>query len=149
MNLYNDSKAFVVVDNCIPSKAFNVKSGVRQCCILSPLLFNVYSELIIRNFFTTVRKAIGDRRISNLRYADGTVLINTSKNSLAALIAKLQTESNSFELHINLKKTKIIIIDKQNEDCLSVNGLQVVDKFIYLDSLISNDGYANMKSKKE
>ena len=75
---------------------FQIGKGVRQGCILSPCLFNFYAEYIMRN--TGLEEAqtgikIAGRNISNLRYADDTILMAKSEEELKSLLMKLEEES--------------------------------------------------------
>ena len=74
---------------------FQTGKGVRQCCILSPCLFNFYSEYIIRNAGLDEAQAgikIAGRNISNLRYADDTTLMSESEDELKSLLMKEESE---------------------------------------------------------
>ena len=84
---------------------FQIGKGVRQGCILSPYLFNLYSEYIIQNFTLDEAQTgikIARRNIDNFRYADDTTLMAESKEELKSLLMKLKEESE------NIQKTKIM-----------------------------------------
>ena len=90
---------------------FQIGKGVRQGCILSPYLFNLYVEYIMRN--TGLEEAqdgikIARRNISNLRYADDTTLMAESKEELKSLLMKVKEESGKVGLKLNIQKTKIM-----------------------------------------
>ena len=76
-NLYWDQQAAVRYNGEI-SKYVSVRRGVRQGCIMSPDLFSLYTELIMRNIKEIERFSIGGVNINNLRYADDTVIIADS-----------------------------------------------------------------------
>ena len=83
--------------------------GVRQGCILSPCLFNLYAEYIMRNAGLEEAQAgikIAGRNISNLRYADDTNLMAESKEELKSLLMKEGSEK--VDLKLNIQKTKIM-----------------------------------------
>jgi len=86
------------------------RRGVRQGCILSPCLFNLYAEAAIREAFDGYNKGfqIGGRVINNLRYADDVVLIATSSEDLQELIDLVRASSEKVGLLINTDKTKVI-----------------------------------------
>ena len=89
---------------------FQIGKGVRQGCILSPCLFNLYAEYIMRN--TGLEEAqvgikIAGRNISNLRYADDTTLKAESEQELNSLLIKVKEESEKTGLKLNIQKTKI------------------------------------------
>ena len=89
---------------------FQVGKGVRQGCILSPCLFNLYVEYIMRNAGLGETQAgikIAGRNISNLRYADDTTLMAESEE-LNSLLMKVKEESEKVGLKLNIQKTKIV-----------------------------------------
>ena len=74
---------------------FQIRKGVCQGCILSPCLFNLYAEYIMRNAGLEEAQArikIGGRNINNLRYADGTTLMTGSEEELESLLMKVKGE---------------------------------------------------------
>ena len=88
---------------------FQIGKGVRQCCILSPCLFNFYAEYIMRNSGldeAQVGIKIAGRNINNLRYADDTTLMAESEEELKSLLMK--EESEKVGLKLNIRKTKIM-----------------------------------------
>ena len=75
---------------------FLIGKGVRQGCILSPCLFNVYAEYVIRNAWLVEAQAgikIAGRNINNLRYADDTTLMAEGEEELKSLLMKVKKES--------------------------------------------------------
>ena len=75
---------------------FQIRKGVRQGCILSPCLFNLYAECIMRNARLDEKQAginIARRNINNLRYADDTILMAESEEELKSLLMKVKEES--------------------------------------------------------
>ena len=89
---------------------FQIGKGVRQGCILSPCLFNLYAEYIMRN--SGLEKAqdgikIVERNIKNLKYTDGTTLMAENKG-LKSLLMKVKEESEKVGLKLNIQKTKIM-----------------------------------------
>ena len=75
---------------------FQIGEGVRQGCILSPCLFNIYAEYIMRNAGLEEAQAgikIAGRNINNLRYEDDTTLIAESEEKLKSLLMKVKEES--------------------------------------------------------
>jgi len=90
---------------------FQIGKGVHQDCILSPCLFNLYAEYIIRNAGleeTQVGIKISGRNINNLRYADDTTLMAESEKKLKSLLMKGKEDSEIAGLNLNIQKTKIM-----------------------------------------
>ena len=90
---------------------YQIRKGVRQSCVLSPCLFNLYAEYIIRNAGLHEAQAgikIAGRNINNLRYAEDTTLMVESKEELKSLLMKVKEESEKVGLKLNIQKTKIM-----------------------------------------
>ena len=91
---------------------FKTGKGVCQGCILSPHLFNLYTEYIMQNDRLDESQAgikTAGRNINNLRYADDTTLIAESKEELKSLLVKVKEESEKPGLKLNIQKTKIMV----------------------------------------
>ena len=89
---------------------FQIIKGVCQGCILSPCLFNLYAEYIMRNAGLDEAQAgikFAGRNINNLRYADDTTLMAESEE-LKRLLMKVKKESEQIGLKLNIQKTKIM-----------------------------------------
>ena len=81
-------------------------------CILSPCLFNLYVEYIMRNAGLEETQAgikIARRNINSLRYADDTTLMAESKEELKSLLMKMKEESGKAGLKLNIQKTKVMV----------------------------------------
>ena len=92
-----------------PTDWFQIGKGPCQGCILSPCLFNLYTEYIIRNAGleeAQVGIKIAARKINNLRYADDTTLMAESEEELKSLLMKVKEESEKVGLKLNIQKTK-------------------------------------------
>ena len=90
---------------------FQIGKGVRQACILSPCLFKLYAEYIMRSAGLDEAQAeikIAGRNINNLRYADDTTLMAESEKELKSLLMKVKEESEKVGLKLNIQKTKIM-----------------------------------------
>ena len=90
---------------------FQIGKGVHQGCILSPCLFNLYSEYIMRNAALDAAQAgikIAQRNINNLRYADDTTYMAEREEELKSLLMKVKEESEKVVLKLNIQKTKIM-----------------------------------------
>ena len=88
---------------------FQIGKGVHQGCILSPCLFNLYAEYIVRNAGLDEAQAgikFAGRNINNLRYADDTTLMAQSEEELKSLLMKVKEENEKSGLKLNIKKNK-------------------------------------------
>ena len=109
-NLYAGQEA-TVKTRCETTDEFKIGKGVHQGCILSPCLFNLYAEYIMRNAGLEKEQAgikIAGRNINNLRYADDTTLMSESEEELKSLLMKVKEESEKVGLKLNFQKTKIM-----------------------------------------
>ena len=108
-NLYVDQEGTVRPGNGIKDW-FQIGKRVIQACILSPCLFNLYAEYIIWNARLDESKAgikSAKRNISNLRYADDTILMAGSKEELKSLLMKMKQESEKPGLKHNIQKQRL------------------------------------------
>ena len=111
-NLYAGQEATVRTGHGT-TDCFQIGRGVHQGCILSPCLFTLYAEYIMRNAGLEGVQAgikIAGRNISNLRYADNTTLTAESEE-LTSLLMKVKEESEKVGLKLNIQKTKIMASD--------------------------------------
>ena len=109
-NLYAGQEAGVRIGHGT-TDWFQIGKGVHQSCILSPCLFNLYAEYIMRNTELEEAQAgikIARRNINNLRYADDTTLMAESEEELKSLLMKVKKESEKVGLKLNIQKTKIM-----------------------------------------
>ena len=90
---------------------FQIGTVVHQGCILSPCLFNLYADNIMRNAGLDEAQAgikIAGRNINNLRYADDTILMAESKEKLRSLLMQAKEEREKVDLKLNIQKSKIM-----------------------------------------
>ena len=90
---------------------FQIRRGVCQDCTLSPCLFELYAEYIMRNAGLDEVQAgikIAGRNTNNLRYADDITLMAESEEELKSLLMKVKEESEKVGLNLNIQKTKIM-----------------------------------------
>ena len=107
---------------------------VCQGCILSPCLFNLYAEYIMRNAGLEEAPAgikIAGRNINNLRYADDTTLITESEEELISLLMKVKEESEKVGLKLNIQKTKIMASGPINSWQIDGETVEPVSDFIF------------------
>ena len=109
-NLYAGQEALVRTGHGT-TNWFQIGKGVHQGCILSPCLFNLYAEYIMRNAGLDEVQAgikIAGRNINNLRYADDTTFMAESQVELKSLLMKVKEEGEKAGLKLNFQKTKIM-----------------------------------------
>ena len=109
-NLYAGQKATVRTGHGT-TDWFQIGKGVRQGCILSPCLFNLHAEYIMRNAGLDEAQAgikIAGRNINSLRYADDTTVMTESEEELKSLLMKVKEESEKLGLKLNSQKMKIM-----------------------------------------
>ena len=152
-NLYWQQTASIKTEDGLTA-SFPIKRGVRQGCVLSPPLFNVYTDHIFRNVEDMPGVKIGGEFINNLRYADDTVLIAESEEELQKLVDEVKERSLEYGLKMNTKKTKTMVVRKNvDEGCrvrIVVDGvtLEQVDKYTYLGQVITEDGRCEVEIRR-
>ena len=120
---------------------FQIVKGVHQGCILSPCLFNLYAEYIMRNAGREETQAgikIAGRNINNLRYADDTTLLAESEE-LKSLLMKVKEESEKVGLKLNIQKTNIMASGPSTSWQIDGETVETVSDFNFLDSKITAD----------
>ena len=149
-NLYENQKATIRWngDHC---EYFNIEKGVRQGCILSPHLFSMYTEQIMRQSeLEDEGVKISGEKISNLRYADDTALLANSYDSMCNILNKVNDAGERSGLKLNAKKTKVMHINsKDKHEPIIVNGdtLEYVLNMKYLGSVKESDGSCSIDVK--
>ena len=122
---------------------FKIGKGVCQGCILSPCLFNLYAEYIIKNAGLNEAPAgieIAGRNINNRRYADDSRLVAESKEALKTLSMKVKEKSEKVGLKLNIQKTKIMASGPITSWQIDGETVEAVTGFIFLGSRITADG---------
>ena len=126
-----------------PTDWFQIGKGVCQGCILSPCLFNLYAEYIMRNAGLEEAQAgvkIGGRNINNLRFADDTTLMAEIEEELKSLLMKVKEESEKVGLKFSIQKTKIMASGPIISWQIDGGTVETVTDFIFLGSDITADG---------
>ena len=123
---------------------------VHQGCILSPCLFNLHAEYIMRNAGLEEAQAgikIAGRNINNLRYADDTTLMAESEEELKSLL-KVKEESEKVGLNLNIQKTKIMASGPITSWEIDGETVKTVSDFILGGSKITVDGDCSHEIKR-
>ena len=112
---------------------FKIGKGVGQGYILSPCLFNLYAEYIMRNAGLNEAQAgikIARRNINNLTFADDTTFMAESKEELKSLLMKVKEESEKVGLKLNVQKTKIMASGPITSWQIDGEAIETVTDFI-------------------
>ena len=130
---------------------FQIGKGVCQGCILSPCLFNLYAEYIVRNARldeAQVAIKIARRNINNLRYANDTILMAESEEELKSLLMKLKEESEKVGLKLNTQKTKIMSSGPVTSWQIVDETVATVRDFIFGGPKLTADGDCSQEIKR-
>ena len=144
MDMHDGTSCKVMVDGCL-SDSFEVKSGVIQGGILSPLLFVLVMDFVMRRVRAETEAGIiwGENgKLLDLDYADDIVLICNEPEELQRVLDCLVSEGRKVGLVINSRKTEIMNMNLENApDCVvEGNTIRQVDKFKYLGTYLAKDG---------
>src|SRR3989442_986428 len=94
------------------SREVDVERGVRQGCVISPILFNLYSEFMIKEAMENVEGIkFNGINITDLRYADDAVLVADKRKKMQKMIDRLNKTCKAYGMEINVKKTKVMIMN--------------------------------------
>ena len=129
---------------------FQIGKGVRQGCILSPCLFNLYAEYIMRNAVLEEAQAgikTARRNSNNLRYADDTTLVAESEE-LKSLLMKVKEETEKVGLKLYIQKTKIMASGPITSWEIDGETVEIVADFILGGSRIIADGDCSHEVKR-
>ena len=116
---------------------FKIWKGEHQGCILSPCLFNLYAEYIMRNARLHESQAgikIAGRNINNLRYADDTILMAENKEELESLLRRVKEENEKAGLKLNIQRTKIMASSPITSWQIDGETMETVTDFLFLGS---------------
>jgi hypothetical protein len=123
--------------------SFGIGKGVRQGCILSPCLFNLYAERIMREAgLEEVEEGIhiGGKVVNNLRFADDSTLAATKEEDLRSLLRSTKKASEKAGLYLNIKKTKVMTTTNVRSFKVDGEDIEVVKNFVFLGSNIQENG---------
>ena len=144
-NLYDKTQRAVLF-NGSTGKWFRTTVGVRQGCLLSPTLFNIFLERIMCEALDDHEGSvsIGGRLITNFRFADD-IVVNAEEEEAVVLVDRLDTTTTRYKMEIGPDKTKVMTNNPngfQREIKIKGQRLEEVEnfKYMYLGAIISNEG---------
>src|SRR6476469_9501302 len=120
--------------------------GVRQGCPLSPLLFSIYAKMMMMEALENVEEGIrvGGELIKDVKNADDQGMVANTEAGLQSLMDSLNTTAKHYDMKINIKKTKAMVVSRNGEERVNIaeegQSIRQVSKFRYLGSLISEGG---------
>ena len=149
-NLYAGQKAIVRTGHGT-TDWFQIGKGIHQGCILSPCLFNLYAEYVMRNAGLEESQAgikTAGRNINNLRYADDTTLMAEREEEPKSLLMKVKVENEKVGLKLNIQKTKIMASDPITSWEIDGETVETVSNFILGGSKITTHGDCSHEIKR-
>ena len=147
--IYWEQRAVIRTGKSITAE-FEIKKGVRQGCVLSPMLFHLYTEKIFREVENITGITIGGVNINNFRYADDNVLFTFSSKDLKSLVDKVNETGKPYVMEMNVVKTKAMVISKQIQApkvniMMQGRSIEQVSEMVYLGSLLTDNGKCEKK----
>ena len=151
-SLYKNASSAVLLNSQI-GEFFNTTVGVRQGCLLSPVLFNIYLERIMRDTLHDHQTSIslGGRPLSNLKFADDIDLLGGSERELQVLTDRLTQYAGAFGMEVSTEKSKTMVNSTNNlQATIHMNGEQLehVNSFTYLGAVLTQDGSCTAEIRK-
>src|SRR5678815_1052757 len=147
--MYMDSEACVSI-NDVKGDWFSINSGVRQGCVMSPWLFNVYMDGVMKEFEVGVAgdgvrmmKNGREWRVPHLLNADDLVLCGESEESLRGLVERFGRVCKRRGLKVNVEKSKVMVVSEDSPQCevmLDGEQLEQVSEFKYLGYVLDEKG---------
>lgn len=143
-NLYWEQRGFVRFGDTVSSE-IPIRRGVRQGCVLSPLLFNIYSEYIFQQALEDCEIGIkvNGKILNNIRYADDTVIFADTSEGLQELVDKIVKSGDQHGLKINTAKTKTMVVSRNQNLQANIRiygtSIEEVRKFRYLGCWVTQD----------
>jgi hypothetical protein len=143
-NLYMGQRVKVRLEQG-ETNGVEIGRGVRQGCCMSPILFNLYGEWLVKEALEGLGDfKIGGRRINTAKYADDLSVLAKTEEVLQVMMDKLEKTGKEYGMEINIEKSKVMRISKKQKPLqIKVGGqkLENVEQFKHLGSLVTKDAY--------
>ncbi|KAK1806238.1 hypothetical protein P4O66_000116 [Electrophorus voltai] len=142
-NLYISSSCCVRTDNGY-TDFFNIETGVKQGCSLSPILFLLAVDYVMKRVMMSPVTGIpwtNGSHLTDLNFADDIALLANTKPALQSMTTCLEGEAEKVGLRINTDKTKVMCVNRQTKVQITIGQQTVedIDEFTYLGSIVSNN----------
>nr|KAG5702316.1 hypothetical protein BaRGS_002983 [Batillaria attramentaria] len=142
--LYEDATCQVIHDGKL-TEPFTVRTGVRQGCILSPTIFLMVVDWVMRQATDGKRTGIQwtfSKQLEDLDFADDIALLSHKQQDAQEKLNRVAEEAEKTGLKINISKTEVMRVNHKQHDPIQLHqeDIKEVDKFVYLGSVVSKDG---------
>ena len=143
---YEDATTQVIHNNRL-SDPFSVKTGVRQGCLLSPMIFLLVIDWVMKRTVDNKKTGIPwtfSKQQEDLCFADDICLLSNKHQHMQTKVSQLNEEARKTGLKINIKKTEVMKINNKQQLPITLNSetLPEADKFVYLGSVVASNGGA-------
>ena len=150
--MYWEKTGIVRIEGGVTSE-FKIKKGVRQGCVLSSSLFNLYTEQIFREGGVMKGVTVGGANINNLRYGDDIALLACNEKDLQDLVTAVNDKGKPYGMEMNVMKTKTMVISRSKQAPkinISVEGepIEQVEKMVYLGHIVTETGKSDTEIKR-
>ena len=132
-SMYQDPSCRIKFKNGL-SKSFTSRCGVKQGDVLSPILFNLYINDLVKNLNETQTDPVvmGDISINSLLYADDIILLSSTESGLQKSLDELNKFCSSWKLDVNKEKSKVMIFNSNGKTHLNYFKIILYLLFTYL-----------------